>query len=237
MHEKLNPAIDQAIAIQEQAGLDEITDGEWRRESYVKVPPSSVPSPPRNHPSHPAESYVKVFAENVAGFTPDLLDNAGNVHSGNGPGNYPAVTSLLERKGTIVAHEVEYSRARTNRRLKCTLPAPYIIGNRMWSRTESKGAYPNREDFMQACVPILREEIQLIKAAGADVIQLDEPWMALLVDADARAMFSSPVKTDADLAYELQLAVDMMNKTLEGIEGIVRTLPAPLPVPAVAPAS
>ena len=214
MHEKLNPAIDQAIAIQEQAGLDEITDGEWRRESYVKV-----------------------FAENVAGFTPDLLDNAGNVHSGNGPGNYPAVTSLLERKGTIVAHEVEYSRARTNRRLKCTLPAPYIIGNRMWSRTESKGAYPNREDFMQACVPILREEIQLIKAAGADVIQLDEPWMALLVDADARAMFSSPVKTDADLAYELQLAVDMMNKTLEGIEGIVRTLPAPLPVPAVAPAS
>mgnify|MGYP001399317787 CR=1 FL=1 len=45
------------------------------------------------------------------------------------------------------------------------------------------------------------------------------------------------LKTDADLAYELQLAVDMMNKTLEGIEGIVRTLPAPLPVPAVAPAS
>ena len=78
---------------------------------------------------------------------------------------------------------------------------------------------------------VLHEEIQLIKAAGADVIQLDEPWMALLVDADARAMFSSPVKTDADLAYELQLAVDMMNKTLEGIEGIVRSLPAPLPVP------
>ena len=45
----------------------------------------------------------------------------------------------------------------------------------------------------------MREEIQLVKAAGADVVQLDEPWMALLVDADARAMFSSPVKTDADL--------------------------------------
>ena len=157
----LDPAVEAALRLQERCGLEEITDGEWRRESYVKV-----------------------FAENVAGFTPDLLDNAGNVHSGNGPGNYPAVTSLLQRKGTIVAHEVEYSRARTNRRLKCTLPAPYIIGNLMWSRTESKGAYPNREDFMQACVPILREEIQLIKAAGADVIQLDEPWMALLVDAD-----------------------------------------------------
>ena len=87
MHEKLNPAIDQAIAIQEQVGLDEITDGEWRRESYVRYT-SSVPLAPRP-PLSPAESCVKVFAENVAGFTPDLLDNAGTSYSGNGPGTTP----------------------------------------------------------------------------------------------------------------------------------------------------
>ena len=94
-------------------------------------------------------------------------------------GAYPAVTSALHQRGAIVADEVAYSRQCTGRRLKCTLPSPYIMGNRMWSAEHSKSAYPNREDFMAACVPILREEIKLVQAAGADIIQLDEPWVRL----------------------------------------------------------
>jgi 5-methyltetrahydropteroyltriglutamate--homocysteine methyltransferase len=201
--EKLHPACEAAIKLQEQAGLDELTDGEWRRESYVKV-----------------------FAEKVHGFTDDLLDNAGNARTGKGPGAYPAVTSALERRGRIVADEIEFSRSKTTRRLKCTLPSPYIMGNRMWSKEHSSQAYPNREDFMAACVPILREEILLVKAAGADIIQLDEPWVALLVDPVAResqsaqGKFSRPIKGDADVAFELDLCVEMMNRTLDGIEGI-----------------
>ena len=97
----LDPAIDTAIRLQERAGLDEITDGEWRRESYVKV-----------------------FAERVRGFRPDVNPSGGLPH--------PAVVAPIEYYREIAAPEVRYARARTERRVKATLPAPYIIGRRMW---------------------------------------------------------------------------------------------------------
>ena len=78
----LDPAIDTAIRLQERAGLDEITDGEWRRESYVKV-----------------------FAERVRGFRPDLNPSGGLP--------YPAVVAPIEYHREIAAPEVRYARART----------------------------------------------------------------------------------------------------------------------------
>src|SRR5262245_10322265 len=137
----LDRAIESALLLQERAGLDEITDGEWRRESYVKV-----------------------FAERVRGFQPDLID-------GRPP--YPAVVAPIAYDRPIVADEVRFVRVRTKRRVKVTLPAPYIIGRRMWSPEHSRGAYPKREQLMAACVPILRQEIERVREAGADTVQLD----------------------------------------------------------------
>ena len=53
---------------------------------------------------------------------------------------------------------------------------PYIIGRRMWHPEHSKAAYPTREQLMTDCVPILRQEIELLREAGADTVQLDEPY-------------------------------------------------------------
>src|SRR5438046_812703 len=97
----LDRAIESALALQERAGLDEITDGEWRRESYVKV-----------------------FAERVRGFQQDLIQSGGLPH--------PAVVAAIEYHRPIAAPEIRYVRARTARRVKATLPAPYILGRRMW---------------------------------------------------------------------------------------------------------
>ena len=96
----LDRAAAMAISLQERAGLDEVTDGEWRRESYVKV-----------------------VAERVRGFRNDL--NMSNIP-------YPAVVEPIEYYRPIAAEEVAFARPRTTRRLKITLPAPYIIGRRMW---------------------------------------------------------------------------------------------------------
>ena len=76
------PAIDAALRLQERAGIEEITDGEWRRESYVKV-----------------------FAERVGGFRPDLNPSGGLP--------YPAVVAPIEYHREIAAPEVRYARART----------------------------------------------------------------------------------------------------------------------------
>ncbi|PYM56324.1 MAG: hypothetical protein DMD79_21695 [Candidatus Rokuibacteriota bacterium] len=167
----LDAAVDGAIRLQERAGLDEITDGEWRRESYVKV-----------------------FAERVRGFRPDLM---------------------IEYHRPIAAPEVRYVRERTARRVKATLPAPYILGRRMWHPDHSRAAYPTREHFMLDCVGVLRSEIAAVRAAGADTIQLDEPWLATLVDPRFCAE-----EGIADVGYEMDLCVDLVNQTLDGLTGV-----------------
>ena len=184
----LDSAIDSAIRLQERAGVEEITDGEWRRESYVKV-----------------------FAERVRGFEPDLNSSGGLL--------YPAVVAPIEYYRPLAVKEVRYVRERTKRRVKATLPSPYIIGRRMWNAEHSKGAYATREEFMRACVPILRQEIELLRDAGADAVQLDEPWLSVLVDPAFR-----DVEGVSDVHHEMDLCVDLINETLDGIEGIATSM-------------
>ena len=180
----LNPAIESVLRLQERAGLDEITDGEWRRESYVKV-----------------------FAERVQGFEPDLNPSGGLP--------YPAVAAPIAYHRPIALDEVRFTRERTQRRVKVTLPAPYIIGRRMWHPDHSKAAYPTREKLMADCVPILRREIEAVRDAGADTVQLDEPWLSTMVDPHFRER-----EGVTDVQYEMDMCVDLINQTLDGVEGI-----------------
>jgi 5-methyltetrahydropteroyltriglutamate--homocysteine methyltransferase len=186
---RLDQAIPSALALQELAGLDEVTDGEWRRESYVKV-----------------------FAERVRGFQHDLINP-------DSPLPYPAAVAPIEYHRPIAVEEVEFLRARTDRRVKVALPAPYIIGRRMWHPEHSKAAYPTRESLMVACVPVLRREIEALHDAGADTVQLDDPWLSVLVDPQFRAK-----EGVEDVTYEIDLCVDLLNQTLDGIKGIATAL-------------
>jgi 5-methyltetrahydropteroyltriglutamate--homocysteine methyltransferase len=180
----LDRAIESAILLQERAGLDEITDGEWRRESYVKV-----------------------FAERVRGFEHDLIDSGGLP--------YPAVVAPVEYYRPIAVDEVRFLRPRTTRRVKATLPSPYIIGRRMWHPEHSRAAYPTREKLMADCVPILRREIEALRDAGANTVQLDEPWLCTLVDPAFRKK-----EGVTDVEYEMDLCVDLVNQTVAGIGGV-----------------
>jgi 5-methyltetrahydropteroyltriglutamate--homocysteine methyltransferase len=68
---------------------------------------------------------------------------------------------------------------------------------------------------MQDCVPVLRQEIEALRAAGADTVQLDEPWLITLIDPAFREK-----EHVADAQYEMDLCVDLINQTLDGIDGI-----------------
>lgn len=179
----LDDAVPAAIRMQEAAGLDYVSDGEWRRESYVKV-----------------------FADAVAGFEPDLI--------GGGRGAaYPAVTGPLRQERAIALDEARFVQRSTTRRTLTAVPSPYTIARRMWSPEHSTGAYATREDFMDACIPIINGELQRLTSLGVDAIQLDDPWLALLVDAEYRAR----VGID-DVEHEIEMAVQGVNGAVEGVD-------------------
>ena len=180
----LDPAVESVLRLQERSGLDEITDGEWRRESYVKV-----------------------FAERVRGFKPDLIDIKQML--------YPAVVEPIEYYRPLVLEEATFARPRTDCRLKVTLPAPYIVGRRMWHPEHSKQAYPTPEKLMADCVPILRREIESLIQTGINTIQLDEPWLSTLVDPKFREREGL-----TDVQYEMDLCADLINQVVDGFDSI-----------------
>ena len=152
----LDDAILMAIRLQEQAGVDFISDGEWRRESYIKV-----------------------FSESVHGFRKDLINGGGAVVPSL---MYPAVVSEIKQHRNIAMEEAQFLLENTRSRILVAIPSPYTLARRMWSSDYSKSIYHTPDDFMEACIPIIRREILLLKELGVHAIQLDDPWLALLVD-------------------------------------------------------
>lgn len=171
------------IGLQEQAGIDIISDGEWRRETYVDV-----------------------IGDMLNGF--EWIDRELF-------GYHQVVTSkLTPRQPGVVAEEARFLREHTSRRVKVCLPSPYLIGQRMWEPEHSRDAYPTRDAFCEALVPVLREELLAIRDVGVDIIQLDEPHLCVLVDPEVRAKFADP-------EAEMQKATDWINQIVDGVEGVM----------------
>lgn len=188
--ELLDDAVPSAIRMQERAGVDYISDGEWRRESYVKV-----------------------FTEAVDGFTNDLVPSGGA-----SPFTrlwYPAVTSKISARRPITADEVEFTRRHTDSKIIVAVPSPYTVGRRMWSADHSTGAYPTREEFIEACTPIINDEMRRLAALDVDMIQLDDPWLGLLVDPVYRKN-----EGITDVEHEIELSALSVNRAVEGIGGV-----------------
>jgi len=177
----LNAAVSYAVSLQEAAGLDIVTDGEWRRTSYIGV-----------------------IAELAHGFETGVNPADGRP--------WTTVTAPVEPKTPgFVAREAQFLKSVTRVRTKATLPAPALLGERMWDPQRSAGAYPQRRDFVRACVPILRREAELLVAAGVDVVQIDDPHLCLFVDPQVRAQY------DDDGASEAAFSVEMNNAVLDGL--------------------
>ena len=184
----LDDVVPSAIRMQERAGVDYISDGEWRRESYVKV-----------------------FTEAVDGFTNDIVSSGGT--SSFTHLMYPAVTAKISTRRSMAAGEVEFMRKHTDSKVIVAIPSPYTVGRRMWSADHSTRAYPTREEFVEACIPIINEELLRLASLGVDMIQIDDPWLGLLVDPDYREK-----EGIADIDHEIELTVTSMNRAAAGLE-------------------
>ena len=179
----MDAAVRYVISMQEMAGLDVVTDGEWRRRSYIGV-----------------------IAELAHGFTLEINPSDGRP--------WTIVTEKLSAKPPgFIAGEAEFLKGVASVATKITLPAPALLGERLWHPQRSRGAYPKRDDFVRDCVAPLRAEIELIRRIGIDIVQIDDPHLCLFVDPEVRRGFEDPDRA-ADFA------VDMINALVEGFEGI-----------------
>ncbi|MBL9216046.1 MAG: cobalamin-independent methionine synthase II family protein [Opitutaceae bacterium] len=179
---EMQAAVRYAVAMQEHAGIDVVTDGEWWRKSYIGV-----------------------IAELAHGF------ELGRYADGR-PFTL-VVDRLAPKTPGFIAREVTFLRGITDRMIKSTLPSPALLGERMWQAGKSAAAYPKREDFVRACVPVLRRELELVRDAGAHIVQIDDPHLCLFVDPEVRRQYADP---DGATAF----AVDMINEVVGGIGGV-----------------
>src|SRR5476651_892081 len=148
-------------------------------------------------------SYIGVIAELAHGFTLEINPADGRP--------WTIVTEKLTPKpaGFIAAEAAFVKKVAT----KITLPAPALLGERLWDAERSKKAYPNRDDFVRACVAPLRAEIALLQDLGVEIVQIDDPHLCLFVDPDVRRKYDNPDRA-ADFA------VEMINETVRGFDGI-----------------
>ncbi|TMJ54981.1 MAG: 5-methyltetrahydropteroyltriglutamate--homocysteine methyltransferase [Alphaproteobacteria bacterium] len=160
-----------AIRDMERAGIDIITDGEIRRESYSNR-----------------------FATALSGVD---LDNPATVQGrSSGTVVVPRIVGPIRRLRPVEVRDVEFLRANTERTIKITLPGPFTM-----SRQAKNEYYKDEEELVMDYAAAVNEEVRDLKAAGADVIQLDEPWLQARAEEARR------------------LALPAIDRALEGIPG------------------
>ena len=158
-----------AIRDMERAGIDIISDGEMRRESY--------------------SNRFATALEGIDG------GNPGRVRMPSGAERtVPRVTGRIRRSGPVEVRDMEFLRRNTDRQTKITLPGPFTM-----AQQAQNDFYRDPDEMVMDFAVALNEEAHQLQAAGADVIQLDDPWL----------------RSDPDAAK--RIAVKAINRALEGL--------------------
>lgn len=145
-----------AIRAQEQAGIDIVGDGEMRRESYSNV-----------------------FATALEGI--DAARPGSVLNRRNQPEAVPRVVGPIRWREPVMAHDIAFLRASTTRPVKITLPGPFTL-----AQLALDEHYRDPAALALAFAAAVNDEIRFLHAAGADIVQLDEPYLEARPDA-ARA--------------------------------------------------
>jgi 5-methyltetrahydropteroyltriglutamate--homocysteine methyltransferase len=209
-------AVREAIALQEAAGLDVISDGELRRQSWVVTIPlreeGAAHAPLAGYEFLPAEpEWWSLWKE------PD--GQRAQVWTAT---TRPFITRPLQVVRDIIGEEYAFLKANAQRRNKFTIPAP-SWHRIFWHPEYSRAAYPTPEDFLGAVADYLRTEVVAkIMALGGDYIQLDAPNYAQWhVDLENRAAFAG---WGHNMAAELVADAEIDNTVFAGITGITRAI-------------
>lgn len=203
-------AVRLAVAAQERAGVEVVTDGEQRRDNYssfvggrldnCQLIPVTDLLPYVDDPTHFADELkaLDVPAELV---------------------RHPAVFGRITRSRPLAVHELRAAQQFTAKPVKVALPGPYLLTRTMWLECVSDKAYPDRETLAADLVRVLREEIAELLAAGAALVQLDEPVLTEVVftrPTAGRSFMCGALGAKRDTAEELAFAGQLIREVLAG---------------------
>jgi 5-methyltetrahydropteroyltriglutamate--homocysteine methyltransferase len=201
------------LRLQERAGVSIVTDGEQRRDNFYSFIADRLEG-------------VRLFSmleildvvEDKAGFERMLQSLDVPAFSIKNP----VCTGRIARRQPLALDELAFLRRHTDRPVKIPLPGPYLLTRAMWMEEVSRGIYPSKEELGDDIVKILRQECIDLRDAGADFIQLDEPVLTELVFTQRQTVtfMCAALAARKDPAEELELAVDLINRVIDGLEGV-----------------
>ena len=155
--------IAEAIAMQERAGIDVITDGEYRKRGWREF-----------------------FYDKVEGFGPETVEREFPIRLADGTFaplvREPKVTAKLKRREPLTADDFDRAKGMTTKPLKATLPTPSISHFFPGDRVLSRDVYRDREELLHDAATVLREELADLASRGCQYVQLDEVPLAVLCD-------------------------------------------------------
>ena len=201
----------EVLRLQEEAGVDIVTDGEQRRDGFFSFVAEKLQGVQMMTLAEMLE-----LVENKAAF--ELILQTLDVPAFSI--SNATCTGRVSRKKPLAADEVRFVQRHTRKPIKVPLPGPYLMTRAMWVKEASRGAYESKEELGEDVVKVLREEIQELTELGVDFIQFDEPVLTELVftQGQVRTFMCAALAARKDPAEELEFAVDLLNRTVTGFE-------------------
>ena len=201
------------IRAQEEAGVDILSDGEQRRDNFYSFAVDKLNgmqlmkvSELLNYSADRARMEEVLRALDVPAFA---------IKS-------PIAIDLISKRQGLALDELAFLKEHTDRAIKIPIPGPYMLTRSAWFEGLSDKAYPTPDDLAKDVVALLREEIIALRDAGCDFVQLDEPTLSQVVfgEETTETFMCAALPNRRDPTEELEMAVRLMNETLEGIDGI-----------------
>jgi 5-methyltetrahydropteroyltriglutamate--homocysteine methyltransferase len=215
--EEFDRLADQAVLnvlrLQEEAGVDIVTDGEQRRDNFYSFVAEKL-------------SGVKLMTlmemldivEDKAGFERILQTLDVPAYSISNP----TCVGRIERRQPLALDELNFLKEHTNKPVKIPLPGPYLLTRAMYVQMATHRVYSTKEELAEDVVQVLREELMALAQAGADFVQFDEPVLTELVftQGQTRTFMCAALAARKDPTEELEFAVSLINRVVEGVEGV-----------------
>lgn len=201
----------QVVKFQEDLDIDIITSGEIERDNYV---------------SFISEKLGGVTQMSMAQML-DYVDDKREFENILTTLDVPAssiknaiCTGRLEYKGDIVSKELKLLKSLTNRKVKITMPGPYLVTRSMWLANVSSNYYDSKEDLGEDVIKIFKEEIKKLQEIGVDVIQFDEPVLTEIVFTEGRprTFMCASLSQRKDPTEELIFATHLIKSVMDSID-------------------